>query len=81
MSRFIFEFHEAGVSETLEEMEFPDTQVAYEEAVRTARELIAEGAHLGLDRKDWICLIRSGGGDVMAEFRFGDVLVKGKPLE
>lgn len=81
MAKFMIEFQDSGVSETLELMEFMDADRAVEESVTTARELIADGARQGIDRSGWLCIIRTEEREEVARFAFQAVLAKGKPLQ
>jgi hypothetical protein len=45
-----------------------------EEAIEAARDLLAEGDLVGLDRRDWAFEVLDEGGEVVLEFAFKDAV-------
>lgn len=73
MPNYYFKFAEGSSEEQLD-VELPDDEQARAEAIRAAREIMAEGIYHGIDRSHWQSTVYSEDGHVVASFRFGELV-------
>ena len=63
MSRYFFHIHETeGTAEDVDGVEFPNEAAAHKEAVRAARDIMAEYIRKGRDVSGWSFEITDGSG-------------------
>jgi hypothetical protein len=74
MPIYRFEFREDFADEAIEGVELDDDEAAKAEAVRTAREIMADGILEGLDRTGWISRVCDDTGRVVATVKFSDLV-------
>ncbi len=74
MPSYRFEFREDFADEAIEGVELTDDEAARAEAVRTAREIMADGILEGVDRTGWISRVYDDTGRVVATVKFSDLL-------
>ena len=73
---YYFQFVEGDAEEKFGALELDGDDEARAEGLRAARELLAEGIHVGIDRSDWQSTIYRETGEVIANFRFSDLIEK-----
>ncbi|MCV0395257.1 MAG: hypothetical protein K5872_07490 [Rhizobiaceae bacterium] len=77
MPRYRFEFMEDLGDETVEGIELQNDEEAHKEAVRCAREIMADGVMEGVDRTGWLSRVfDEATGRLVATVRFSDLLTK-----
>jgi len=79
--KYRFEFREDFAEEVLENIELEDDEAANKEAVRTAREILADGMMEGLDRTGWAVRVYDEGGNVITTVLFAHLVEKRGSLE
>lgn len=81
MPKYRFEFREDFAEEVLENIELEDDEAANKEAVRTAREILADGMMEGLDRTGWAVRVYDEEGNVITTVLFAHLVEKRGSLE
>ena len=81
MPRYRFEFREDFAQDILEGIELEDDDAARNEAIRTARELMARGIMEGLDRTGWVSRVYDEAGRIITTVKFSDLIEKRGHLE
>lgn len=81
MPKYRFEFREDFAEEVVENVELDDDEAANREAVRTAREILADGMMEGLDRTGWAVRVYDEKGDVVTTVLFSQLVEKRGHLE
>lgn len=81
MPRYRFEFREDFAEEVLENIELDDDDAAIKEAVRTAREILADGMMEGLDRTGWAVRVFDEQANVVTTVLFSQLVEKRGHLE
>ena len=74
MPTYRFEFREDFADEAIEGIELEDDEAARAQAVRTAREIMADGILEGLDRTGWISRVYDETGRVVTTVKFSDLV-------
>lgn len=74
MPRYRFEFREDFADEAVEDVELENDEAARSEAVRTAREIMADGILEGLDRSGWISRVYDETDRLVATVKFSDLV-------
>jgi hypothetical protein len=81
MPKYRFEFRENFAKEELESIELENDALAKEEAIRTAREILAEGVLEGLDRTGWAIRVYDEQGLPVTTIEFSQLVEKRGNLE
>lgn len=81
MPRYRFEFREDFAQEMLDDVQLDDDEAARAEAVRAAKEIMADGILQGLDRTGWASRVYNEAGQVIATVKFSDLVSKRGHLE
>lgn len=81
MPKYRFEFREDFAEEVVENVELDDDEAANREAVRTAREILADGMMEGLDRTGWAVRVFDEQGGVVTTVLFSQLVEKRGHLE
>ncbi len=76
MQRYRFEFREDFAEDSLGGIELEDDQAARVEAIRTAREIMANGIMEGLDRTGWVSRVYNEAGEIVTTVKFSDLVEK-----
>lgn len=74
MPIYRFEFREDFAQDILEGIELEDDDAARNEAIRAAREIMADGIMEGLDRTGWISRVYDEGGQIITTVKFSDLV-------
>jgi hypothetical protein len=80
MPRYFLNIRDGFEIDDPEGMELPDFAAALDEATKSARELLAEGARVGLSHSHWTISVTDEAGKVVATVQFADVVEKDDPL-
>jgi hypothetical protein len=76
MPRYRFEFREDFAQELLDDIDLADDEAAIKEAVRTAREIMADGILEGFDRTGWVSRVYDETGQIVTTVKFSDLVAK-----
>lgn len=80
MPIYRFEYREGHAEEIVDGVELDDDEAARREAVRAAREIMADGILEGLDRTGWVATVYDAAGEALMALRFADLIEKRGPL-
>lgn len=81
MPRYRFEFREDFAEEMIEGIDLQDDEAARKEAIRAAREIMADGILEGVDRTGWVSRVYNEAGEVIVTVKFSDLVEKRGYLE
>jgi hypothetical protein len=77
MPMYFFDIHDRlGVIKDTEGMELGSMDEVRAEAVRSAREMIAESRKIGSPALDRMFAVRNAEGEIVLNFRFGDAVLR-----
>ena len=77
MPLYRFEFRDETGTHAMPDIDLPDLDAAYDEAKRSTRDMLMEGAIKGVERSGWACRVYGQGGDLVLSVDFDDVVVNG----
>ena len=77
MPFYRFEFRDETGTQTMPDIDLPDLDAAYEEAKRSARDLLVEATMKGEERTGWACRVYDQGGQLILSVDFEDVVAGG----
>jgi hypothetical protein len=70
-----FEFRDETGTQTMPDIDLPDLDAAYEEAKRSARDLLMEATLKGEELTGWACRVYDRGGQRILSVDFEDVVL------
>jgi hypothetical protein len=70
-----FEFRDETGTQTMPEIDLPDLDAAYDEAKRSARDLLMEATLKGEERTGWACCVYDQDGQRILSVDFEDIVL------